>query len=224
MCTRSRVISVSLAILGTTITRLLTSQTGAYHSRFALIPDYQIGVIVLTAGSGDAPAQTALFNTLLTDLIPGLSATAKSQANTNHAGTYTSSNPNLNTTLTLTTSPSAPGLQLTSFTSNSSNVISTLFAAARKTLHPDVRLYPTGLVRKSNNGTEIRKYNAVILDADAKFPSTLIEALDCVSWQMVDSTVYGAVGLDEVWIETDEDGKAVGVEVRAFGAKMERAN
>jgi uncharacterized protein YuzE len=38
----------------------------------------------------------------------------------------------------------------------------------------------------------------------------------------VDSTVYGAIGLDEVWIETDKSGKAVGVELRAYGAKMER--
>jgi hypothetical protein len=179
-------------------------------------------VLVLTAGSGDVPAQSALFETVLTDLIPGLDATARSQAETNLAGTYAASNPDVNTTLTLATEPSLPGLKVTSFISNSSDVISGLFAAARKYANPDVRLYATELVRKTSNATEIRKYNAVISNPDAKYPSSLIEAMNCVAWEMVDSTVYGAIGLDEVWIETDKSGKAVGVEMRAYGAKMER--
>jgi hypothetical protein len=87
-----------------------------------------------------------------------------------------------------------------------------------------VRLYPTELVRKNEDGTETRKYNAVISNPDVKYPDSLIEAMNCVSWEMVDSTAYGAIGMDEVWIETDESGKAVGVELRAFGAKMERVD
>jgi hypothetical protein len=179
-------------------------------------------VLVLTAGSGDVPAQSALFETVLTDLIPGLDATARSQAETNLAGTYAASKSDVNTTITLTTEPSLPGLKVSSFISNSSDIISTLFAAARKYANPDVRLYPTELVRKTDNATEIRKYNAVISNPDAEYPNSLIEAMNCVSWEMVDTTVYGAIGLDEVWIETDKSGKAVGVELRAYGAKMER--
>ena len=200
----------------------LTSSPGLYHSRFAIIPDYDVGDILLTAGTGNAPAQSALFETVLTDLLPGLDATARSQAEINLAGTYASSNPEANTTLTLATEPSTPGLRLTSFTSNSSDVLHTLFAGLRKSPNPDVRLYPTELVRKNDNGTQTRKYNAVINSVDVKYPNSLIEALNCVDWQIVDSTAYGAIGIDEVWIETDGSGKAVGVEVRAFGAKMER--
>jgi hypothetical protein len=203
---------------------LLTFPAGLYHSRFAIIPDYDIGVLVFTAGSGDAPAQSALFETVLTDLIPGLDATTRSQAETNLAGTYASSDPKVNTTLTLTTEPSLPGLKLTAFTSNSSDVLHTLFAGLRKSPNPDVRLYPTELVRKNANGTETRKYNAVINSSDVEYPDSLIEALNCVSWQMLDATVYGAIGIDEIWIETDGSGKAVGVEMRAFGAKMERVD
>lgn len=64
----------------------------------------------------------------------------------------------------------------------------------------------------------------MISSPDIRYPNSVIEALNCVSWQLVDSTAYGAIGIDEVWIETDGTGKAVGVEVRAYGAKMERAN
>lgn len=202
----------------------LTLFAGLYHSIFAIIPDYDIGVLVFTAGTGDAPAQSALFKTVLTDLIPGLDATARSQAETNLAGTYASSDPNINITLTLAIEPSLPGLKLTSFTSNSSDVLHTLFATLRKSPNPDVRFYPTELVRKNDNGTQTRKYNAVINSSDVKYPDSLIEALNCVAWQMVDSTAYGAIGIDDVWIETDDSGKAVGVEVRAFGANMERVD
>lgn len=87
-----------------------------------------------------------------------------------------------------------------------------------------MRLYPTELVRKNDNGTQTRKYNTVINNVDAKYPDSLIEALNCVDWQMVDSIAYGAIGIDEVWIETDGSGNAVGVEMRAFGAKLERVN
>lgn len=194
--------------------------TGAYHSRFAVIPDYHVGVIVLTAGSGDVPAQAALFQTVLTDLIPGLDATARAQAEVNLAGKYAAPSSEVNTTITLTTEPSLPGLKITQFISNSTGVINTLFAATRKYPKPDVRLYPTELVRKTDNGTTIRKYNAVINNPDAKYPNSLIEALNCVAWEQVDLSVYGAVGYDEVWIETDGSGKAVGVELRAFGARM----
>lgn len=180
-------------------------------------------MIVLTAGSGDVPAQSALFETVLTDLIPGLEDTARSQAETNFAGTFAATS-DVNTSITLTTEPSIPGLKVTSFISNSSDVINTLFAAARKYPKPDVRLYPTELVRKTGNGTVIRKFNAVINDPNTKYPSSIVEALSCVAWQQVDSNVYGAVGYDEVWIETDGSGKAVGVELRAYGAKMERVD
>lgn len=165
----------------------------------------------------------ALFETALEDLLPGLDATARSQAENNLAGTYTSFS-DVNTTLSLTIQPSLPGLQVTSFISNSSDVLSNLLAAVNQYPRLDVRLYPTELVRKTGNGTEIRKFNAVINNPDAEYPSSLIEALNCVTWAMIGGNVYGAVALDEVWIETDESGKGVGVEWRAYGAKMERAN
>lgn len=169
------------------------------------------------------PAQSALFETVLTDIIPGLENTARFQAESNFAGTFAATS-DVNTTITLATEPSLPGLKVSSFISNSSDVINTLFAAARKYPKPDVRLYPTEHVRKTGNGTAIRKFNAVINDPNAKYPSSLIESLNCVSWQQVDSNVYGAVGYDEVWIETDGSGKAIAVELRAYGAKMERVD
>lgn len=166
----------------------------------------------------------ALFETVLTELLPGLDATARSQAETNLAGTYVSSAQEVNTTLSLETEPSLPGLKVTSFISNSSDVLGTLFALYGNTPTPDVRLYPTELVKKTGDGTEVRKYNAATTNPDAKYPNSLIESLNCLSWGLVGGNAYGAVAFDEVWIETDNSGKAIGVEVRAFGAKMERAN
>lgn len=183
-----------------------------------------MGVAVLTAGSGGDQAQSALFETVLTELLPGLDATARAQADTNLAGTYVAASSKVNTTISMETEPSLPGLKVTQFISNSSDVLHGLYSAFSGTKDPDVRLYPTELARKARNGAEIRKYNAVIGNTGRKFPNGHIEAANCVSWALVDAFVYGAVGLDEVWIETDKDGKGVNLELRAFGAKMERAN
>ena len=71
--------------------QLTTYITGAYHSRFAIIPDYNVGVVVLSAGSGGPDAQVALYETVLADLLPGLEATARSQAEENLVGTYSAS-------------------------------------------------------------------------------------------------------------------------------------
>ncbi|KAM0722514.1 hypothetical protein Q7P37_001955 [Cladosporium fusiforme] len=197
---------------------------GAYSSRFAIIPDYNIGVTVFTAGTGGPYAQMALFETVLAELLPGIDATARAQAETNFAGTYTSTSSDVNTTISLTTNPTMPGLKVTSFISNSSDVINTLFTAVSGDPTPDLRLYPTDLVGKTGNGTMVRKYNAAVSSPNAEYPNSLIESMNCLTWAMVGNRVYGAIALDEVWIETDESGKAIGVELRAFGAKMERAN
>ena len=122
------------------------------------------------------------------------------------------------------TEPSGPGLKITSFISNSSDVLGGIFAAPSGKSLPDVRIYPTDLVRKTEEGTHVRKYNAIVGDPGVEYPNGLIEALNCVTWATVDLTVYGAIGLDEVWIETDESGKGIGVELRGFGAKLERSD
>lgn len=114
-------------------------------------------MLVFTAGTGNAAVQSALFKTVITKLIPALDATACSQADTNLAGTYASNDPEVNTTLTLTTESSTPALKVTSSTSNSSDVLQTLFAGLCKSANPDVRFYPTELVRKNGNGTQTRK-------------------------------------------------------------------
>lgn len=55
-----------------------------------------------------------------------------------------------------------------------------------------------------------------------EYPDEEIEALNCVAWELVDLSVYGATGLDEFWIETDEEGRAVSVVPRAFGVELRR--
>lgn len=118
-----------------------------------------------------------------------------------------------------------PGLRVTSFISNSTDTLRTLYAqiAGIKTgALPDVRLYPSNLSQESATGGAITSYHAVINDPSIRYPSTQLEALNCVAWQLVDLSAYGATGLDEFWIETDKDGKAVSVLPRAFGVTLIR--
>jgi hypothetical protein len=138
----------------------------------------------------------------------------------NLAGTYTSSS--LNTTITLATEPGLPALKVTSFVSNSSDVLTVLMPVANHVKTADMRLYPTLIVRKTKEGNEVRKYHAVVNDPERIYPSDQVWATNCVSWDMLDSAAWGALGIDEFWIETDREGRAVNVQPKAFGVTLEK--
>jgi len=180
---------------------------------------------------------------IMSTLVPGLEATARSQAKVSYttkphpvlatdlyilqanlAGTFTFPLKSLNSSLTLSIDSDLPGLKLESFISSSTNVLSTLYPAAAgiKTTTPDVRLYPSNLSQKTATGGMITVYHAAVNDPAMKYPNTEIDALNCVAWELVDLTVYGATGLDEFWVETDRKGRAVSVVSRAFGVSLAR--
>nr|OQO26206.1 hypothetical protein B0A51_06005 [Rachicladosporium sp. CCFEE 5018] len=199
---------------------------GLYHSVIILIPDYNVGFTVLTAGTGGAPTQLALSGLIMETLLPGLEATARSQAQTNLAGTYKVPSllgVTLNSSITLITEPGLPGLKVTSFTSNSTDVLNVGFPVIfnlpeAKTL--EVRLYPTLIIKKLDDGCEIRKWHAVVTDPGVEYPSEQIRANNCVQWELLDLAVYGAPGADEFWIKTDAEGKGYSILGRVFGVEM----
>nr|OQO28615.1 hypothetical protein B0A51_03331 [Rachicladosporium sp. CCFEE 5018] len=199
---------------------------GLYHSVIILIPDYNVGLTVLTAGTGGAPTQLALSGLIMEILLPGLEATACSQAEIKLAGTYKVPSllgVSLNSSITLATEPGLPGLKVTNFTSNSTDVLNlgipVIFNLPEaKTL--DVRLYPTLIIKKLDDGCEVRKWHAVVTDPGVEYPSEQIRANNCVQWELLDLAVYGATGADEFWIKTDAEGKGYSILGRVFGVEM----
>ena len=158
---------------------------------------------------------------------------ARSQANVSLAGSYTATNKDNNnkatnkTTshLTLTSSPTLPGLGITTLFVNNTNYLP-IIAQKANIADPtdlDFRLYPTNLQSKSENGKEIlRALRAVAQDmsalADAGTPT-------CDSWR-TSVDVLGereGLSLDEfVFVLREEDGLAVGVRAVGLGVEFER--
>jgi hypothetical protein len=154
---------------------------------------------------------------------------ARTQANTSLAGTYTSTNiitnketnTNLTSHLTLTSTPSHPGLKITTLLINATDH---LLIVARKAhiSNPsdlDLRLYPTALESGSKGGEKMgmRAFRAVAQDmsalADAGTPT-------CESWRtLVD--VLGE-GLDEFTFVFGEEGVAVAVRAVGLGVEFWR--
>ena len=104
--------------------------SGYYSSWLVLIPDYNAGFTILSAST-----ELTRFNLVanLTELVgstivPALEGQAAAEAKANFVGTYSSSIPGLNSSLTLVhdqTAIDAPGLVISSWISNSTDMLST---------------------------------------------------------------------------------------------------
>jgi hypothetical protein len=156
---------------------------------------------------------------------------SRAQANITLAGSYKSTNKANNTTnttshLTLTTSPSLPGLKITALVINNTNYLP-IIAQKSHIANPsdlDFRLYPTNLESEFENGKmSMRDFRAVAQDmsalADAGTPT-------CDSWRTSVDILGERDGLplDEfVFVLREEDGLAVKVRAVGLGVEFERS-
>jgi hypothetical protein len=151
---------------------------------------------------------------------------ARSQANTSLAGSYASTNDNITSRLTLTSSPKLPGLKITTLVVNNTDYLP-IIAQKAHIANPsdlDFRLYPTDL--ESEFGTDgkmkTRAFRAVAQDmsalADAGTPT-------CETWR-TSVDVFGErdrLPLDAfVFVLREEDGFAVGARALGLGVEFER--
>jgi hypothetical protein len=191
-----------------------------YTSMLAFIPDYDIGFVVLAAG-GDS---TALDMSYLADMVaemilPALEETARLQAVNDIAGTYTSTAPGLNSSITLTTQSGQPGLIFSNWLSNASDVLGVLESLEGSPV--DIRLYPSNLEHRNASGLRSVSYRAVI-QLTEQSPAGGVFNENCLTWTSVDGLQYGSVGLDEFIIDFDGD-QAVAVSPYALRTRLERA-
>ncbi|KAI5360800.1 Putative beta-lactamase/transpeptidase [Septoria linicola] len=190
---------------------------GGYHTVFALIPQYDIGYVVLTAGSPYTSA-LAIDDQQINVLLNGLDDIAHQQAAKNMARTYThvlfnnpSSN-NTNTSLILEMEPNAPGLNVTALIINGTD-----FPAAILGGQPyELRTYPTELSRcNETRGTTLTSWRMLAHPRYTKAQQQQQELQDAV-WLATSNQVYGYTGLNGLLVETEEGGRVVGIEVRVL--------
>ena len=198
---------------------------GRYTSQLTLSPDYGVGYVILEAdggvgGQGAGIANGLLINWINELLFPALETAAREQAEANYAGHYASTDPHLNSSITIAVDADQPGLAVTQIISNGTDLLSIVGSQILGVAAADVslRLYSTGLENEGGGGKE-GTWRAVWEARNAPKPQP---PFGCGSWGGVDGLQYGGVALDEFLFVTGGDGKAVSVEARILRASLGR--
>ena len=90
----------------------------AYQSLVVLLPDYEVGIVALLAGAWPGNANWHMADVIGEIIIPKLEQAVRERARDVYAGTYTSMDEALNSTVTFTTDPQRPGLGVERWVSN----------------------------------------------------------------------------------------------------------
>ena len=179
---------------------------GLYTSILALLLGYGVGFVILAAGKGDHVALDGLIADMV---IPKLETIARKETDNVYEETYTANN-GLNSSITLTTDPSKPGLGVSSWISNGADLFTVL--AALQSISKDelsIRLYPTNLESTGDStagGRQIafrgvRKVTSGFQDHGV-FSS-------CGTWFGVNGDSWGNYPVDELIFSLSDDGNKV---------------
>jgi hypothetical protein len=194
---------------------------GLYTSQLTLAPDYGVGYVILEAdgvtnGPGLGVANNALILWINELLFPALESAAREEAEVNYAGHYVSTDPSLNSSITIGTDADQPGLGIREIVSNGTDLLAVVGSQILGVPAEDVslRLYPTGL--KSG---DVGAWRAVWEATNAPTPTL---PFGCGSWGAVDAVQYGGVALDDFVFVTGSGGKAVSVEARILRVGLKR--
>lgn len=181
---------------------------GEYGSFLALVPDYNITVTLLTAGSTidlAGPVETALRA-----MIPAVDKAARDDASRKYVGLYKDISSKSNMSVILTNA----GLRIESLFNNGKDILS----AYASVFQPfELGIYPTGLqygigpgsekdlTKQSSEGESWRGvYNFINQPYDGFLRQ-------CASWAGLDGNVYGQKALDEFIFDTDAKGQVISV-------------
>lgn len=190
---------------------------GLYSNFFGLSPDHKAGLTVMVAG-GNSHHMTSRISEMVTDiLLPTLDEIARNQALKRFGGTYALTSGSSNSSITITADDSW-GMKVTSWISDSVDMIETIMSLQGVT-DPSlltIRLQPSGLQTSGRIS-----FLAVIYGLP--IPSDTGPILgSCFSWILLESMVYGNVGLPEFEFEIDEHGNATSLSPRALRIQLPR--
>ncbi|KAJ5972408.1 uncharacterized protein N7479_002326 [Penicillium vulpinum] len=190
---------------------------GLYSSSMGLSPDHNAGITVLVAG-GNSHMMTSTITEMVSDImLPALDDVARNQALARFGGTYALTNDSSNSSITITADDGA-GLVVSAWISNSVDMIETLMSLQGVTDRSgiSIRLQPSGLETPGRISFLAVIYT-LAMPSDA---GPLVGS--CFSWILLDSMVYGNVGLPEFEFALDHDGDATSLSPRALRVTLSR--
>ena len=189
-----------------------------------LSPDHGAGMsLLVTANTTDDLnyEDTIVGDALTSTVIPALEAQAAKEASQNFAGTYTSTTPGLNSSLTLAVDlTQGPGLIIISWISNSTDMFSDsgLLAGSKGSIYPS-NVLPVG-TGKAGKIAFRAAFPSVDFSGDVG-PFTRQLTIDA-TWIGMDGTYYRGIGIDLFIFDVDATGKATSVSPAVTRATLKK--
>ncbi|KAK8137563.1 beta-lactamase/transpeptidase-like protein [Apiospora sp. TS-2023a] len=200
-----------------------------YQSLIILLPDYDVGIVALLAGGWPGNANWDMADAIGETLVPALEEAARMEADAMYAGTYSAnsgsdSSASLNSTMVLSTESGRPGLGIDRWISNGTDMVP---VAIRYTLNynvtePALRLYPTGLEKRNEDGSRKVAFKAMIQDRGATDHASDMFSTNCGTWVGQTTAVYASMPLDQFVFHLDAEGGVTGIESLALRAVLDK--
>ncbi|KAL4906981.1 hypothetical protein BDW74DRAFT_150108 [Aspergillus multicolor] len=197
--------------------------SGNYGAMALFIPDFDAGLNVITASSSATRGQHTLdlVQAVIDVYLPALTKQAARELEQKYAGSYVSTTPGLNSSLTLIASKTSPGLAITSWIQNSTDILSLLYNTPlfpfNSTLRPLIA--PSG----SSNKIAFRLAATPVNPVLPKDPSNLFSAFyDADQFAQLGQWTYANRYIGEFVFEIDENGAVSGVTPAAWFGRLEK--
>ncbi len=195
-----------------------------------LLPDYGVALSILVAGSSSGPVVTAATEMVLQSLIPVLENITISEACKSLCGTYETSRPDVNSSITI--AADAAGLYLDQWINQDVDIIAVAQAYAAQTGSPPInsaRLQATNLrdlalETHTARGNRRVAYRAIFdtTSEDLNGPPRILDP-SSHEWSSIDSIMYGEISVDDFVVHLDADGTAMMIEPRVVRDTLWRA-
>ncbi|KAK6380916.1 hypothetical protein LTS17_005117 [Exophiala oligosperma] len=222
--------------------------SGYYNGHMVIIPEYGAGFTILSASTNNtlrAAVTNAVLDMMAAAVIPALEGEAAQQARHNLAGTYTSGNSKLNSTMTISLSTDdigssgknnggyGGGLRITKWVSNGTDVLaSDLFANLPTRLLPSLPMKEM----RSQPGQSPRQvaFQATVNPQTASYTAASAAGIEGVigpftgsaatnsDWLTVDGAHYDNLGTNLIVFDLDPQGYATSLTPAAMKASLQR--
>lgn len=181
---------------------------------FILLPEFGVGFSILSANEVDVVRNVvigAIGDLLAETLIPALSEQAAVETESKFGGTYKAT-VGLNSSLTFAvnkTEGASPGLRITNFISNGTDVLEA---------NPDLA---TRLVAVTREGNQVTMEALTEVDAP-NLPSLFVSSFNGADWLVAGGSPWGGIQQGLFVFDVDKSGNAKDVKPLAYRAKLER--
>lgn len=197
-----------------------------YQSHMAVIDEYGIAVVVLTAGSLEAA--NVIYDTVLSALVPIIDQLARDQA-VQYTGTFTGGTDTVSSVSVMQDQQSLvlAGLERngTDILESLRNILSVAIGSFSDLVPSQARIYPVGIETTSEASKVTKRTKTVILqdwridwgfdfEPASELPGAGLSSKNCLAWILTDWIHYGSEPLDRmVFVLDSADRHVVGVEV-----------